>query len=878
MKKMVFLFTFLLATTFLNAQWVFQPFDSAAATGWIDPNAFYASGQSQGAKQDFQDYYADKIEGTGSIKMDYNVVASEGWGGYTVRTSPSPMDEYLDLSAGTYLSFWYKVITPVSLSNTGQAFMEWKIGDYDADNKRDLWFHQPTALDLADASGEWHQILMPLARNDDKTIAFALQSGDGDQELQLDKIKSFEFAFVYITAGNPTNPPTASGTILFDKYQLIGNRYQPIFTFDNSASSWNIDDMSWAGPDGKGSVTLTNENTDKAEGEGALKFEYMCNASQDWGGFVSIDQEVAKPDSFENRTALVLYLKNLVPCSTSVPQRAMVRVFIFENSTGVNEEWIIRAPIDLTQASDWTRLYLPLVQKTMETDQDPPTDGFGPKSNNGDKTFNPEYINKIRIEIFAAGAGPNAGPKGEKLSGTILLDVMQQSGFQYSDKEPPVAPQNVVIIPGTYTNLVSWSDNTGENQEKYNIYFSKKPFSSPDEPGVEGLALGVSEGVQVWEHILRAPLNDKEYTFFYAVNCVDKAGNIGPLSAPISVTNTAKGVPIVSLKPPANFNADGNLSEWQNIIPFRLFLSDGTAFLAPNAVVDNDNDCSGTFYVALDQNYLYFAGEINDNIVYDNPDDYRDNSWTLDSPDLEFGLYNLKIPHTSYKRGSEPDYHLRFNKLMVREDHWDAETDSLLLPGPNYYWGERLFPSGYVIEAKVSLNDLAFKRDNPNAKTDTIYFLEGYKIPFDIGINDNDGLNDPERWRNREGLMFWTPTNQDAGWNNPSKLGYTWIGETDTVTDVNDDNILPFVYSLEQNYPNPFNPSTKIIYSLAKPGMVTLKVYNILGQQIADLVNEYQKEGQYTVNFNASKLASGVYFYKLESQSFVAIKKMIVIK
>ncbi len=92
----------------------------------------------------------------------------------------------------------------------------------------------------------------------------------------------------------------------------------------------------------------------------------------------------------------------------------------------------------------------------------------------------------------------------------------------------------------------------------------------------------------------------------------------------------------------------------------------------------------------------------------------------------------------------------------------------------------------------------------------------------------------------------------------------------------------PKEFVLSQNYPNPFNPSTTIHYSLEKAGMVSLKVYNLLGQEVATLVNGHQEAGSYTVPFNNKEgevtLASGVYFYRLDAGSFVSIKKMILMK
>ena len=98
------------------------------------------------------------------------------------------------------------------------------------------------------------------------------------------------------------------------------------------------------------------------------------------------------------------------------------------------------------------------------------------------------------------------------------------------------------------------------------------------------------------------------------------------------------------------------------------------------------------------------------------------------------------------------------------------------------------------------------------------------------------------------------------------------------ITPVEEEQIVVYDYSLSQNYPNPFNPSTKINYSIAAAGIVTIKIYNILGREISTLVNEEKTQGRYEVNFNASALASGVYFYQIKTGSFVSSKKMILIK
>ncbi len=89
---------------------------------------------------------------------------------------------------------------------------------------------------------------------------------------------------------------------------------------------------------------------------------------------------------------------------------------------------------------------------------------------------------------------------------------------------------------------------------------------------------------------------------------------------------------------------------------------------------------------------------------------------------------------------------------------------------------------------------------------------------------------------------------------------------------------VPSEYSLEQNYPNPFNPTTNINFSISTSEFVTLKIYNALGQEVATVVNEFLNAGSYNVNFNAEYLASGMYIYKITTNSFVSTKKMLLLK
>ncbi|MHB8853243.1 MAG: T9SS type A sorting domain-containing protein [Ignavibacteriaceae bacterium] len=136
------------------------------------------------------------------------------------------------------------------------------------------------------------------------------------------------------------------------------------------------------------------------------------------------------------------------------------------------------------------------------------------------------------------------------------------------------------------------------------------------------------------------------------------------------------------------------------------------------------------------------------------------------------------------------------------------------------------------------------------------------------GLSNNWGYSDAN-------ALIVSGTNLFAGndrgvWRRPLAEMITGVKE--------EQNNLPSNFALEQNYPNPFNPTTTINYSVSKTSMVTIKVYDILGNEVASLMNEEKPAGRYSVNFTASKLASGVYFYRMQAGSFVETKKLILLK
>jgi hypothetical protein len=117
-----------------------------------------------------------------------------------------------------------------------------------------------------------------------------------------------------------------------------------------------------------------------------------------------------------------------------------------------------------------------------------------------------------------------------------------------------------------------------------------------------------------------------------------------------------------------------------------------------------------------------------------------------------------------------------------------------------------------------------------------------------------------------------------SDWSQHSWDSNFWLVGLVNPTDVQDNINVTTKFDLKQNYPNPFNPSTKINWQSPVGGWQALKVYDVLGNEIATLVDEHKPDGVYEVEFNTENLASGMYFYKLQPGNFIQTKKMVLIR
>jgi len=174
-------------------------------------------------------------------------------------------------------------------------------------------------------------------------------------------------------------------------------------------------------------------------------------------------------------------------------------------------------------------------------------------------------------------------------------------------------------------------------------------------------------------------------------------------------------------------------------------------------------------------------------------------------------------------------------------------------------------------------------------------------LPGSGSINSLTGVNN-QWWAARQNNMIYTSTDGGNTWT----LQYTAPGsgayyamakarndsliiavrsdggisayEIQTPVEVTTGESAPLTFNLSQNYPNPFNPATNIVFDVPEAGQVNLTIYNVLGEEAAVLVNGEVTAGRHQVTFNASSLPSGAYFYKLQQNNSVLIKKMLLLK
>jgi hypothetical protein len=259
----------------------------------------------------------------------------------------------------------------------------------------------------------------------------------------------------------------------------------------------------------------------------------------------------------------------------------------------------------------------------------------------------------------------------------------------------------------------------------------------------------------------------------------------------------------------------------------------------------------------------------------------------VSSSDLDSLLAAAGIPYQTV------NYH--HNNVYVSPELFnflDAIDDTIALP--YYPTNDRVldmsakddeFPGIHYDEATITQLDPGFTND-PTDLNKLIGWASWILLdtePMNFRL-DREFYDFPWPVLGPEGILDFTYSNAALKTANGLHLGdlyhwypdeyNTWItGVEENITDG-----VPSEYSLSQNYPNPFNPTTNIEFSIPNSGMVSVKVFNVLGQEVANLVNQELKAGVHKVDFDATNLTSGIYFYTLESGNFTQSQKMLLLK
>ena len=192
-------------------------------------------------------------------------------------------------------------------------------------------------------------------------------------------------------------------------------------------------------------------------------------------------------------------------------------------------------------------------------------------------------------------------------------------------------------------------------------------------------------------------------------------------------------------------------------------------------------------------------------------------------------------------------------------------------------------PSNLTVTGNLTTATLHWQKPAPAADGDTARYFVVYRA-----VNDTIDMNDPRTIRFlslNDTTQFVDPISPNVQYNYlvtafdrlhnesvPVKAGYIIMGAGESIA------ALPYEYRLDQNYPNPFNPTTTISYTLKQTNATTLKVYDVLGRELATLVDGIMQQGNHSLTFSGEQLSSGVYFYRIISGSFIETKKMILQK
>lgn len=241
--------------------------------------------------------------------------------------------------------------------------------------------------------------------------------------------------------------------------------------------------------------------------------------------------------------------------------------------------------------------------------------------------------------------------------------------------------------------------------------------------------------------------------------------------------------------------------------------------------------------------------------------------------------HNIEIGYTNNGKYSKPPKEVTIADNIIAAN--ENEIVKIISNPIDFVWANNLFYTSSSAEIGTDLDSKAYWNEDPILTKDIYYKQTQLSPTINKATNDYDFANFDIELQSRDSLF---DVGADEFSNDLVKNKPLTDLDVGPFADINLTDIQhkksSFIlhnFKLFQNYPNPFNPTTNISVSIPKSGIYKLKIYNILGQEVASLLNKQINAGNYTFNFDASNLTSGIYFYKFTSKNFSHTKKMILI-
>jgi hypothetical protein len=659
-------------------------FDSSAVDSIYQLNV-----EGEPSRIDVSDDHSDFVEGTGALDAHYVIGEFHQWGSYAQLIYRTDSTETWDWTISDSFSIWIKV----EQAPTHPEWMVFRIHIVDQPSPNDEieeYIYENAVV--IDTQADWFELKIPFYERPQNAAGDLVPDNSGfilipttwgggtynNRKLDRDKIVGYNIGAIVSGWDPGANLPADSVMVSYDNFIRFGTRAVPFIVFNGMAIPGQLSTFAW----GQSSISV-EPDSGATSGTNALKWIQGDEWGNGWTGF---GFDVAPVQNM---------LGGWMTDSVKFKMRAGAQTgdlrIQFESST-TEKVGLVFTP---TADNQWHDYVFPLRDMVYQ---------------DGSTYFDTSAVGVVGMMAEASG-----------VAGNIVFIDDWWTGKPDFDVVAPAPPNPVLVVADQYYNFITWND-PGETDETYNLYYSRDPITDVTALGVNVVDGGwgiPDDGSYNFSHLLFSPMGDSTVNYYYAVTCTDQAGNESDPATYVNVvSNTAKGIPTLSLTTPTGFVADGDLTDWSGIPAFLMAPSLNTPIVT-NTTISGDGDLSVDAYLAGDATHFYFAFDVTDDVV----DTTAANSWEKDCPDLFMGLYNWAgPPHGSYSTGgSTPDYQIRF---LPTEMFFDAGRGTSVTPA-DYHWGLK-FPTGYVIEGRISWVDLAA------VSSDDVFDLinsNGYRIP-----------------------------------------------------------------------------------------------------------------------------------------------------